>query len=71
MPLVVLTGQPASGKSTAAARLRQLLEPHGAVTVVDEPSQHLERNTAYASEGAAAPGAGGACLQRLCRPRVA
>ncbi|GBF97016.1 hypothetical protein Rsub_09813 [Raphidocelis subcapitata] len=52
MPLVVLTGQPSSGKSSAAARLRQLLEPHGAVTVVDEPSLHLERNTAYANSAA-------------------
>lgn len=49
MPLVVLTGQPASGKSTAAARLRALLAPHGAVEVVDEPSLHLERNRAYES----------------------
>lgn len=46
MPLVVLTGQPASGKSTVAARVRALLEP--ACIVVDEPSLHLERNAAYA-----------------------
>ena len=53
MPLVVLTGQPASGKSTVAARLRALLEP--ACTVVDEPSLHLERNAAYAGAPPAHP----------------
>jgi hypothetical protein len=47
MPLVVLAGQPASGKSTAAARLRELLAPHGPVELVDEPSLHLDRNVAY------------------------
>ncbi|KIY99639.1 putative Protein KTI12 like protein [Monoraphidium neglectum] len=47
MPLVVLAGQPASGKSTAAAQLRALLELHGPVEVLDEPSLHLERNAAY------------------------
>jgi tRNA uridine 5-carbamoylmethylation protein Kti12 len=50
MPLVVLAGQPASGKSTAAAQLRALLELHGPVEVLDEPSLHLERNAAYSCE---------------------
>lgn len=50
MPLVVLTGQPSSGKSSVAARLRALLEPHGPVLVIDEPSLHLERNASYAGE---------------------
>ncbi|KAI8467670.1 MAG: chromatin associated protein KTI12 [Monoraphidium minutum] len=49
MPLVVLAGQPASGKSGAAARLRELLAPHGPVELIDEPSLHLTRNTSYAS----------------------
>lgn len=56
MPLVVITGQPASGKSRAAAHLRALLEPHGPVALVDEPSLHLERNQAYSSaRGGAVP----------------
>eukprot|EP00775_Hariotina_reticulata_P012545 gene12545-12678_t len=51
MPLVVLSGQPASGKSTVAAKLQELLQPGHPVHVVDEPSLHLERNTAYQSSG--------------------
>uniref|UniRef100_A0A383WLJ4 Protein KTI12 homolog n=1 Tax=Tetradesmus obliquus TaxID=3088 RepID=A0A383WLJ4_TETOB len=47
MPLIVLSGQPCSGKSTVAATLQQLLQPSHPVHVVDEPSLHLERNTAY------------------------
>lgn len=50
MPLVVLAGQPASGKSTVAAQLVELLQQAGTVELVDEPSLHLERNAAYASE---------------------
>lgn len=49
MPLIVLSGQPASGKSTAAAQLRVLLLPHGPVQVVDEASVNLDRNVAYSS----------------------
>lgn len=59
MPLVVLAGQPASGKSTAAARLRELLQGHGPVELVDEPSLHLQRNAAYASGCRAAAAAEG------------
>lgn len=50
MPLVVLCGQPCSGKSTVAAKLQGLLAPDHPVHVVDEPSLHLERNSAYQSE---------------------
>lgn len=50
MPLIVLSGQPCSGKSTVAATLQQLLQPSHPVHVVDEPSLHLERNAAYQSE---------------------
>jgi hypothetical protein len=73
MPLVVLAGQPASGKSSAAARLRTLLEPHGTVVVVDEPSLHLERNKAYASACAhkrGVPLSMRACQQWACKPAV-
>jgi protein KTI12 len=48
MPLVVLVGQPCSGKSGVAARLAALLD--GQVLVVDEPSVHVQRDAAYASE---------------------
>uniref|UniRef100_A0A7S3QYM4 KTI12-like protein n=1 Tax=Dunaliella tertiolecta TaxID=3047 RepID=A0A7S3QYM4_DUNTE len=49
MPLVVITGQPCSGKSTVAAQLMQVLQARGIDTcnLVDEPSLHLFRNTAY------------------------
>ena len=51
MPLVIMSGQPCSGKSSLAAKLaasfRELnLETH----VIDEPSLHLQRNTAYKGE---------------------
>ncbi|KAF5842848.1 chromatin associated protein KTI12-domain-containing protein [Dunaliella salina] len=49
MPLVVITGQPCSGKSTVAAQLMQVLQARGISTcnLVDEPSLHLPRNAAY------------------------
>jgi adenylate kinase family enzyme len=50
MPLIVLSGQPCSGKSTIAAKLCELLQPAHPVHVVDEPSLHLERNNSYQSE---------------------
>jgi ABC-type antimicrobial peptide transport system ATPase subunit len=50
MPLIVICGQPASGKSRVAAQLVRMLEPHGPVVLVDEPSLHLDRNASYSSE---------------------
>ena len=50
MPLIVICGQPSSGKSRVAAQLVRLLEPHGPVVLVDEPSLHLDRNASYSSE---------------------
>lgn len=48
MPLIILCGQPCSGKSTVAGQLRQLLEQQQwAVNVIDEPSLHFERNKSY------------------------
>ncbi|KAG2438045.1 hypothetical protein HXX76_005658 [Chlamydomonas incerta] len=48
MPLVVVCGQPCSGKSTVAAKLVTLFQEAGlTVELVDEPSLHLERNAAY------------------------
>lgn len=49
MPLIVISGQPSSGKSTVAAKLSQLLQPGHPVHIVDEPSLHLHRNSAYQS----------------------
>jgi tRNA uridine 5-carbamoylmethylation protein Kti12 len=48
MPLIVICGQPASGKSTAAAQLCALLQDHP-VVLIDEASLHLDRNNAYKS----------------------
>ena len=50
MPLIVICGQPASGKSRVAAQLVQMLAAHGPVVLVDEPSLHLDRNSSYSSE---------------------
>lgn len=48
MALVVLSGQPCSGKSTVAAALKQLLTTKGLeVIIVDEPSLCLKRNNSY------------------------
>lgn len=48
MPLVILCGHPASGKSTVASKLAESFTTLGfATTVVDEPSLHLERNASY------------------------
>ncbi|GLC51570.1 hypothetical protein PLESTB_000516700 [Pleodorina starrii] len=48
MPLVVICGQPCSGKSGIAARLLALFQGAGLpVELVDEPSLHLDRNAAY------------------------
>ena len=50
MALVVICGQPCSGKSTVAAELRRQLDGYfSATTLVDEPSLHLSRNVSYAS----------------------
>ncbi len=49
MPLVMLCGQPSSGKSTLAARLAQLFEAAGHVPVlVGEAILNMEKNLAYA-----------------------
>lgn len=51
MPLIVLCGQPCSGKSSVAQQLQELLTAAGhPVHLVDEPSLHLERNACYQSE---------------------
>jgi len=64
MPLIVLCGQPCSGKSGVAAELKLLLAARGVAdcTIIDEPSLHLERNAAYAGGGACLPPAALQCL---------
>lgn len=48
MALVVLSGQPCSGKSTVAAALKQLLTSKGLeVIILDEPGLSLKRNLSY------------------------
>lgn len=48
MPLILICGQPCSGKSSVAAQLEQVLQAKGLeVMVVDEESLHLDRNEAY------------------------
>lgn len=48
MPLVVLCGQPCSGKSRIAAKLAEAFRALGhEVAVVDEPSLHLIRDQSY------------------------
>ncbi|KAH7685221.1 protein KTI12 protein [Dioscorea alata] len=51
MALVVICGQPCSGKSTAASCLSEALlavEPKPMVRIIDETSLHLGRNQSYA-----------------------
>ncbi len=51
MPLIVIVGQPCSGKSTAAGLLARLFRNKGLdVIVIDEPSLHVDRNEGYKSE---------------------
>lgn len=48
MALIVVSGQPSSGKSTASARLKELLEARCLeVCIIDEPSLQLVRNKSY------------------------
>jgi protein KTI12 len=48
MALVVLSGQPCSGKSSVAAALKQLLEGKGLeVIIIDEPGLSMKRNLSY------------------------
>jgi protein KTI12 len=49
MALVIICGQPCSGKSTAAACLSKALEKttNMPVILIDEPSLNLDRNCAY------------------------
>ncbi|GAV72340.1 KTI12 domain-containing protein [Cephalotus follicularis] len=52
MALVVICGQPCSGKSTAAVCLAEALkesESKQAVRIIDETSLHLDRNESYAT----------------------
>ncbi|EXC22073.1 hypothetical protein L484_006657 [Morus notabilis] len=52
MALVVICGQPCSGKSTAAHSLAEALkesESKPAVKIIDEASFHLDRNQSYAN----------------------
>lgn len=51
MALVVICGQPCSGKSTAALCLSEVLKERGskpATRIIDETSLHLDRNQSYA-----------------------
>lgn len=51
MPLVIVCGQPCSGKSSAAKWLADSFSEKGQdVSVIDEPSLHLSRNTSYKGE---------------------
>ncbi len=48
MPLVLLSGYPCSGKTSAAAQLAALLTDAGRdVTVINEESLHLTREDCY------------------------
>lgn len=52
MALVVICGQPCSGKSTSALSLAEALnetEPKPSVRIIDETSFHLDRNQSYAN----------------------
>lgn len=52
MALVVICGQPCSGKSTSALCLAEALhdtEPNPSVRIIDETSFHLDRNQSYAN----------------------
>lgn len=49
MPLVMLCGQPSSGKSTLAAHLAQLFQEAGHTPViVDESILHMDKSFAHA-----------------------
>ena len=70
MPLIVVSGLPSSGKSSAATALADVCRALGQdVVVVDEDSLHLRRNDSYKGEAAgcaaaaaaAAAAATGAC----------
>lgn len=53
MALVIVSGQPCSGKSRASAKLKELLQTKGLqVSVIDEPSLQLLRNDSYKGEDA-------------------
>lgn len=48
MPLIILCGQPSSGKSTVASALElQLSQSQKEVVVISEQTLHLDRNAAY------------------------
>jgi predicted kinase len=68
MPLVMLCGQPSSGKSTLAAQLAQLCQQAGhEPVVIDESILQMDKSRAYA--GALACGEmskGGAAVVMQC-----
>lgn len=47
MPLIVITGQPCSGKTTIASKLASLSCTAHPITIIDEESLHLHRNISY------------------------
>lgn len=48
MPLIILCGQPSSGKSTVAAAIEhQLKQKQKDVIVISEQTLHQDRNAAY------------------------
>ena len=48
MPLIILCGQPSSGKSTVASALeRELTQSQKEVVVISEQTLHQDRNAAY------------------------
>ncbi len=48
MALLVISGQPCSGKSTVAAELKQMLVGKGLeVIIIDEPGLSMTRNQSY------------------------
>ncbi|EFN54627.1 hypothetical protein CHLNCDRAFT_11683, partial [Chlorella variabilis] len=68
MPLIVISGLPCSGKSTAAAALAEVCRQRGQeVQVVDEDSVHLQRNISYAADAASEKVARGTLLSAMDR----
>lgn len=68
MALVVICGIPASGKSTLAQLLVRQLQSRLPVTVIDEPSLHLDRRHSF--QGTSMCYLAGLKLRPLCRSAV-